>query len=85
MGKTRLALAMAERQLVGADQTTYPPVGTRAPLAPEPTQGPFANGLFFVPLGRISDPEQIVPSAAEARRNIRLPLYSVSSRHTRRA
>jgi DNA-binding SARP family transcriptional activator/predicted ATPase len=49
IGKTRLALAVAERYLQN-----------------EGAPGPFPDGLFFVPLGQISQPDQIASSMAEA-------------------
>jgi DNA-binding SARP family transcriptional activator/predicted ATPase len=56
IGKTRLALAAAERQL----RADAPLVSGRD------HEPPFPHGVFFVPLERIDAPEQIVPSVAEA-------------------
>jgi predicted ATPase len=55
MGKTRLALAVAERLL----HDTQPSL--------------LGNGVFFVPLAALNDPEQIVLALAEA---LRFPLDS---------
>ncbi|MEM7117925.1 MAG: AAA family ATPase [Chloroflexota bacterium] len=58
MGKTRLSLALAEQLL---DDQSH--------------QGPrqFPNGIFFVPLASLNDPEQIVLAVAEA---LHFPLES---------
>jgi len=54
MGKTRLALACAERHLV---QSTNP----ESASIPQ-----FPNGIYFVPLARLSSADHIVPAIAEA-------------------
>jgi DNA-binding SARP family transcriptional activator len=56
IGKTRLALAAAERQL---DVTRTTDAG------PGPC---FPNGVFFVPLAALSSADQIVPTMAKAMR-----------------
>jgi predicted ATPase len=56
MGKTRLALAAAEQQLAGCEPQTDGREGEQA----------FPNGVFFVPLAHLSEPNQIMPSLAEA-------------------
>jgi predicted ATPase/DNA-binding SARP family transcriptional activator len=52
IGKTRLALALAERLLGAALEGGATPIVT--------------DGVFFAPLARLSDADQIVPSIAEA-------------------
>jgi predicted ATPase/DNA-binding SARP family transcriptional activator len=61
VGKTRLALAAAERQLPADPQITA-----------EQTN-PFPNGVFFVPLAPLSEPELLVPTIASA---LNLAFYS---------
>ena len=51
MGKTRLALVVAERQLKAEGQLS---------------QSPFANGVYFVSLTPLSDSEAIISAVAEA-------------------
>lgn len=50
MGKTRLALALAKKQLSGADGVT---------------DALFPDGVFFIKLAALSDPEHIIPLLAE--------------------
>lgn len=57
MGKTRLALAAAERQLSRAALNAPPP------NEPRPF---FPNGIYFVSLAPLSSADQIVPTVAEA-------------------
>jgi predicted ATPase/DNA-binding SARP family transcriptional activator len=52
MGKTRLARAAARRQLAG-------PAGRTGPA------GPFADGVYFVPLAGLNEPERLLPTVAE--------------------
>jgi predicted ATPase/DNA-binding SARP family transcriptional activator len=56
IGKTRLALAAAERQL--ADRQIDEPANGHV--------AQFPNGVFFVPLAALSSADQIIPAIAEA-------------------
>lgn len=58
MGKTRLALAVAEQFLQEQPRRDAPPARLYNPQ--------FANGIFFVSLAPLSDVDQIVPTLAEA-------------------
>jgi predicted ATPase/DNA-binding SARP family transcriptional activator/Tfp pilus assembly protein PilF len=63
IGKTRLALALAERQLHAERHLTgTDSVGDLRPSS----ESLFPNGVFFVSLARLSEADQIVPSVAEA-------------------
>ncbi|MCB8983489.1 MAG: protein kinase [Ardenticatenaceae bacterium] len=55
MGKTRLAIACAERQVAG------PSLSVEASATPD-----FPQGVFFVPLAPVHESEQIVDALAEA-------------------
>ncbi len=52
MGKTRLALAVAEEFTKGESH--------------KGDEHPFPDGIFFVPLAPLNDPEQIIPTVAKA-------------------
>ena len=57
MGKTRLALAVAEQCLRLQPRRDAPPGRLYNPQ--------FTNGVYFVPLAPLSDPDQIIPTLAD--------------------
>jgi DNA-binding SARP family transcriptional activator/predicted ATPase len=71
MGKTRLALASAERQLESLSNEGKP--------SKNGNEYPFPDGVYFVPLAPLNDVDQIVPSIAKA---LNIPLESSQSTET---
>ena len=66
IGKTRLALAVAERQLTPSSSPYEGEVLSSSPLLGGIEGGRFANGVYFVSLAPLSEPVAIVPTIAEA-------------------
>jgi predicted ATPase/DNA-binding SARP family transcriptional activator len=64
MGKTRLALALAEK-VVGSERQLIRTATVRSSPGAEPTLL-FPNGVFFVSLAPLSGVDQIVPTIAQA-------------------